>query len=232
MIEEDLIKWYEGTEKESADEIEKRMALEAYSIHISYFAQNSDSSEKRMPILSKYGVDEFVSIRNIVIFTSIDDMTTAMSNEEFKLDFHKQYKVKTPKEYFVPNSLDGDWYEADIVFLNGEFFFRVSCLSPNNEDIFRWNVYQNSIKSSVKEVIGYYAAFDNLVVNEVQADNANTVFYVTSKNCEFFSAAGAWPSCVSTGYIWEQEGSFCVLIIEGEHKPENLEYCSFVKKDI
>ena len=85
-------------------------------------------------------------------------------------------------------------------------------------------------RKSLIEILSFYASLDDLTIDCVETDKGYTVYYSPFKKSTLFCAIG-FPDTVKpfTAYIWEQYGVIGVMILPGDHKPENLDLCVLEK---
>lgn len=213
-----------------------RSVIEFVSMHNSRIGHIEDLDDIQEIDVDKYGIKNYCQYGNLVIFRTFDDMRMVLQNSDFRADLYKKYGVNfEPNAYYLPAYLNED--NSGITFLpndNKYYLLLYGYEYTEDGDYYKdvWAVYNVQDIPGTDEIAQFYAGLNDL---ETESDTgpAGEVFHFTAKSgCAFFEKFGVETNDPATAYIWEQDGVIGVIILPGEHKPENLDLCVLEKHEL
>jgi hypothetical protein len=187
----------------------------------------------------KYGIEDYFQVDCMYGFNTLEDMETVFTNPDFLSDYQKTYgfKLNIDSYYMLPASLRTQ-YENEVlvitlVVIDGGHNFYLSGGNFTGTDTIIWRVLHVEDRVTLNTVAEFYAQKDNLQLQHASLEDGRTVYYMSSdKGCTLFEDMDVSTSNMTTAYLWEQDGVTGVLIVQGEHKDENLGMCILEKHEI
>ena len=186
--------------------------------------------------VSKYGIDNYCSYGDLVMFRTYDDMIAVINNKDFQTDLRENYGFGyTPIAYYLPKFLGEDYSERSFVPLDDKYHFIIYGYEYTEDKNYYkdvWAVFDVQDSPSAEEIAQFYADLDDLQLKRDEGPT-DTVYHFTSENgSAFFEKFGIETNDPATAYIWAQDGVLGVIILPGEHKPENLDLCVLEKHEL
>lgn len=212
------------------DEIEIRSTFEFLNIYLNSLKNKTINKEENG---NKYGIKKFWRMNDFIHFNDLEDMATVLNNKDFQKDFFKKNNVSIIKNYYLPSDLEARFNAIGLLVKDGKRYFDILGMGTIGDEYMQWGVYDIQGRKTLKEILSFYSALDDLTMNSDKADKGYTVYYFPFKESTLFCAIG-FPSTDKpyTAYIWEQDGVIGVIILPGQHKPENLELCVLEKHEL
>ena len=177
-----------------------------------------------------YGIEDYWRMEDYILFQDLSDMETVFRNQDFKDDYFKEYH-RSPLDYYcIPQKSDAKFLGACLITVDNKLFFSIEAINIEDDQFIQWGTYDMQERKSLIEILSFYASLDDLTIDCVETDKGYTVYYSPFKKSTLFCAIG-FPDTVKpfTAYIWEQYGVIGVMILPGDHKPENLDLCVLEK---
>ena len=184
----------------------------------------------------KYGIDDYFRINDLIAFISIEDMETVLESTDFQQDMQEAYGIQyLPQVYYTPK-FESDYSDSSLLLTSGKYRFRLLGFrydKTGNLIKIVWAVYDVQDSPAASEIAQFYAELDGLDIENTKMTEGQAVYYFTAPNgsafIEKFDIKTEEPA---TAYFWEQDGVLCVIIMPGEHKLGNFDFCEFEKQNI
>ncbi len=217
----------------SKEEYRIRSVIEFSQIKSS---QNDTGDDVIIKGIAKYGVEKYYAIGDVPAFLDVDDMETVLKNKDFLEDFVKNTNtVFEPESYSVPAKIETDVFSATLVALDGTPHFQMYGRKMSGDGDYYsavWAVFSVANPPKAIEIAQFYADLNDLTL-VISNGSVGPVCYFTSQNGgSFFEKFSIETNEPATAYIWEQDNVIGVIILPGEHKPENLDLCVLEKHEL
>jgi len=214
----------------SKEEIEIRSTFEFLNIYLDSLKNKTINKEENE---NKYGINNFWRMNDFIHFNSMEDMATVLSNKDFQEDFFKKNSIPIIINYYLPSGMEPRFNAIGLLAKDGKRYFDILGMGTTGDEYKQWGVYDIQGRKTLKEILSFYAALDDLTMNSVKTNNGYTVYYFPYEDSTLFCAIGfPYTDKPYTAYIWEQEGVIGVLILSGEYSSENLDLCVLEKHDL
>ena len=216
--------------KVSSEEYRIRSVIEAdrmYSLDAPY-------EKDVIKEVNKYGL-KYYSMMGKPMFSTIESMESALQNKDFKQDFYKETGIDYDIEaYYLPSAFPADSM-AILLPLRGVPYLQITGFRYTDDSNFFtivWGIYSAPDMPDVIDIAEFYANLNGLEV-ESSSTAVGTVFHFTSGNGgAFFEKFSVRTNDPATAYLWQQDNVIGVIILPGEHKPENLDLCVLEKHEL
>lgn len=186
--------------------------------------------------IKKYGIDNYYAINDFPVFFDVADMKTVLRNEEFLSDFHKNTGVTfQSNSYSLPGKISIENFSATLVELDGVPHFQLYGMQTTDDGNYYamvWAVFSVPGGPDANEIAQFYADIDGLEVLSDEGPTSTVYHFSSDDGCAFLEKFGIETNDPATIYIWEQDGVIGVIILPGEHKPENLDLCVLEKHEL
>ena len=217
----------------SEDEYRIRAVIETKGLR---YHKNPPDEDKLLRGVEKYGVSTYNSIDDIVMFSDVDSMKIILQNKNFLLDYEKETGIPfKPDAFYLPKSFEVDRFIGTLIALDNKPYFELfGRVYTEDKDYYSamWSVYAVPDGPSAKEIASFYAKVDGLKCTADEGKAATVYHFTASNGCAFFEKFGVETNDSATAYFWEQNNVIGVIILPGEHKPENLDLCVLEKHEL
>lgn len=224
---------YEWTETDydllPEDEYRIRAVVEATDI----FWDNKDGYQEQDEG-AKYGILNYWRGDNYIGFDSLEDMETVISNQDFRNDFQILFGIKfEPDAYYLLE----DFLESghiNLYVIDNNYYLNINNMIHGEtfQDFVSWGVFDTMQDIDPKETAQLYADLCGAELHTETLPDGNTVYYYSGKRSKLVEAMGIGTNDTTTAYIWGQDGVLGVVVMPGEHKDENFEWCKLEKHEL
>lgn len=184
-------------------------------------------------LVSKYGIDDYWQYGDMFWFSEPKHMETVLNNSDFIEEHADQYDATWIQQYYLPKINITRYFGIYILASSDDLYFNVHGYSIENEVYTDWSVYISQEKYKLEDILEFYAALDDLTIQNAKSKKGVIIYYVPVENSTLMGAIGVLPSEKPyTAYFWEQDNVIGVLVMPGEFSEANLEQCVLEQHEI
>lgn len=192
-----------------------------------------ENNEKIISNQTWYGSDNFKVDEGLITISGIDNMLTIFNNDDFQNDYFNQFGINVNKYYYLPKNIVIDDYAISLLTVEQEYYFSLIGSTVMNGSNATVGVFDAKSKIDILEIASLYANLDELNLYVTEGVCGDVYFFTTNKkNTLINSIYKNRINELMTVYLWEQERVLGILIIYGEHKAENVDYCVLEKHEM
>jgi hypothetical protein len=180
-----------------------------------------------------YGIEYYWRMNDYILFQNLSDMETMFSNPDFKEDYFNEYH-RSPLDYYcIPQKSDARYIGISLITTDDKRYFSIEAINIEDDQFIQWATYDMRERHLLEEILSFYASLDDLTIERIETGKGYAVYYSPFKESTLFCAIEfPYTDKSYTAYIWEQYGVIGVMLLPGEHKPENLDLCVLEKHEL